>query len=244
MKPASASETDNKHNKALWAYACPQFKVPSRQKLTRDIRAMGDQAKADLTDLLIKREFVATTADSWLVNNRAFLGMTSVTWLDNDTFKRHSAVLGIKEITTNQTGTYLAEAISELHDEFGIKRKVVSTTTDNGGANYVSTFSRNIERDAEHQEQDVVNPEVMDPEVVHTSTILVADALEEVNQQEEVVHLPKYHRCAAHTINLLQVLHGCGERARLDGPPSPAGRSSTSQPPKPRACGMPRTERQ
>ena len=84
---------------------------------------MGDQAKADLTDLLAKQAFVATTADSWSASNRAFLGMT-VTWLDKVTFKRHSAVLGIKEITVSQTGTYLVEAISELHDEFGIKRKV------------------------------------------------------------------------------------------------------------------------
>ena len=75
--------------------------------------------------------------------------------------------------------------------------QVVSTTTDNG-ANYISAFNRNSERDAEQQEQEVV-----DPEVVHTSTILVADALEEVNQQEEVVQLPKHRRCAAHTVNLL-----------------------------------------
>ena len=84
---------------------------------------MGDKAKADLTDLLAKQEFVATTADSWSASNRAFLGMT-VTWLDKVTFKRQSAVLGIKEITVSQTGQYLADAISELHDDFGIKRKV------------------------------------------------------------------------------------------------------------------------
>uniref|UniRef100_UPI00358F7D7E zinc finger BED domain-containing protein 4-like isoform X3 n=1 Tax=Myxine glutinosa TaxID=7769 RepID=UPI00358F7D7E len=196
MKPAS--ETDNEHNRALWAYACPQFKVPSRRKLTRDIRAMGDQAKADLTDLLAKQEFVATTADSWSASNRAFLGMT-VTWLERVTFERQSAVLGIKEITVSQTGQYLAEAISELHDDFGIKRKVVSTTTDNG-ANYISALNHYGALGRDDEQLDVVE---VDPEVVQTNTILVVDALEEVDQQEEVVHVPKHRRCAAHTVNLL-----------------------------------------
>uniref|UniRef100_UPI00358E8F2E uncharacterized protein n=2 Tax=Myxine glutinosa TaxID=7769 RepID=UPI00358E8F2E len=236
MKPAS--ETDNEHNRALWAYACPQFQVPSRRKLTRDIRAMGDQAKADLTDLLAKQEFVATTADSWSASNRAFLGMT-VTWLERVTFERQSAVLGIKEITVSQTGQYLAEAISELHDDFGIKRKVVSTTTDNG-ANYISsveTCEKTNRRQQDRKRKSItsvseVETEVdrkwketetealdhygalghddeqldvveVDPEVVQTNTILVVDALEEVDQQEEVVHVPKHRRCAAHTVNLL-----------------------------------------
>uniref|UniRef100_UPI00358F4092 uncharacterized protein n=1 Tax=Myxine glutinosa TaxID=7769 RepID=UPI00358F4092 len=196
MKPAS--ETDNEHNRALWAYACPQFKVPSRRKLTRDIRAMGDQAKADLTDLLAKQEFVATTADSWSASNRAFLGMT-VTWLERVTFEGQSAVLGIKEITVSQTGQYLAEAISELHDDFGIKRKVVSTTTDND-ANYISALNHYGALGRDDEQLDVVE---VDPEVVQTNTILVVDALEEVDQQEEVVHVPKHRRCAAHTVNLL-----------------------------------------
>lgn len=121
MKPMW--ETDNEEHRALWAYACPQFKVPSRRKMGRDIKALGDQAKTDLTDLLAKQEFVATTADSWSASNRSFLGMT-VTWLDKVTLKRHSAVLGIKEIRVSQTGVFLAELISELHSDFGIKRKV------------------------------------------------------------------------------------------------------------------------
>lgn len=55
--------------------------------------------------------------------NRSFLGMT-VTWLDKETLERSNAVLGVKELKEAQTGEFLADAMSELHQEFGINRKV------------------------------------------------------------------------------------------------------------------------
>ena len=63
----------------------------------------------------------------------------TVHWVNVASLKREKAVLGIKEIAVQQTGTYLAKAMMDLHREFGITNKVVSTTTDNG-ANYVSAF--------------------------------------------------------------------------------------------------------
>ncbi len=53
-------------------YAIPNFQVPSRRKLTRDIAQLGEEAKNILSDLLSKVNFVATTADSWSAQNRSF----------------------------------------------------------------------------------------------------------------------------------------------------------------------------
>lgn len=122
----------------LFDYTSPNFKLPSRRKLTRDISQLGGDAKGKLSDLLSKVTYVATTADSWSAHNRSFLGMT-VHWVNVVSLKREKAVLGIKEIVVQQTGTYLAKAMMDLHRKFGISSKVISTTTDNG-ANYVSAF--------------------------------------------------------------------------------------------------------
>jgi hypothetical protein len=120
------------------SYAIPNFQVPSRRKLTRDIAQLGKEAKDIVSDLLSKVNFVATTADSWSAHNRSFLGMT-VHWVNSTTLKREKAVLGIKELKVQQTGTYLGKAMIELHQEFNLSNKVVGTTTDNG-MNYVSAF--------------------------------------------------------------------------------------------------------
>jgi hypothetical protein len=48
----------------------------------------------------------------------------TVTWLDKETLERSNAVLGVKELKEAQTGEFLADAMSELHQEFGINRKV------------------------------------------------------------------------------------------------------------------------
>jgi hypothetical protein len=135
----------------------PNFKVPSRRKLSRDIAQLGDEAKAILTSKLEKVNHVAITADSWSAHNRSFLGMT-VHWCDGETLKREKAVLGIKEIIVQQTGDYLAKAMMDLLHEFGLASKAVSITTDNG-ANYIAAFKILLSGDAEDEQVDYRNPD-------------------------------------------------------------------------------------
>jgi hypothetical protein len=51
-----------------------------------------------------------------------------------------------------QKGSYLAKAMMDLHQEFSLTSKVVSTTTDNGN-NYVAAFK--IASNVEEEEQEV-----------------------------------------------------------------------------------------
>ena len=89
--------TDSQNLREFLCYVAPDFSVPSRRKLTRDIGQLGEEAKGKLIDILAKVKFVATTADSWSAHNRSFLGMT-VHWVNSTILKRKKAVLGIKEV--------------------------------------------------------------------------------------------------------------------------------------------------
>ena len=68
--------TDAPEMREFLAYASPDFKVPSRRTLTRDINKLGDETKVRLESLLDTISYVSTTADSWSSHNRSFLGMT------------------------------------------------------------------------------------------------------------------------------------------------------------------------
>jgi len=77
-----AHHTDSQNFRQFLCYLNPDFCVPSRRKLSRDIGQFGEEAKGILSDLLSKVTFVATTADSWSAHNRSFLGMT-VHWVNS-----------------------------------------------------------------------------------------------------------------------------------------------------------------
>lgn len=57
----------------------------------------------------------------------------------------------------------LARVMSEIHQEFGLARKVVGTTTDNG-ANYVAAF-RHYAVEEEPMDEPEEDPDVVVPEV-------------------------------------------------------------------------------
>ena len=82
--------------------------------------------------------------------------------------------------------------MAEFHQEFGISRKAVATTRNNG-ADYVSVFNlfgvTEGDSDREAEEEDA--------EVVDSTSILV----EEVLDYDSL--LPKHGRCWAHKVSLL-----------------------------------------
>ncbi|XP_076069260.1 uncharacterized protein LOC143041322 [Oratosquilla oratoria] len=111
--------TESEALRAFFNYLNPQFKLPSRKKLGNDIKHMNARAKNELTQIMSKQDYLATTADSWSSHNRAFIGST-VSWLDKATLERTTAVLGMKEVKESQTAEYLARSLSKLHEDFSI----------------------------------------------------------------------------------------------------------------------------
>jgi hypothetical protein len=193
--------TDSAAVRAFLGYLNPNFKVPSRRTLSRDIKKLGEETKVRMESLLDSVSYVATTADSWSSHNRSFLGMT-VHWINSVSLKREKAVLGIKEISVRQTADYLAKAVVDLHQDFNLSGKLVSTTTDNG-ANYVAAF-KIMYAEAVEDIQPVERPIEEDPagEEEPVALVGVEEALQAA-EGEIQLDLPKHNRCSAHTVNLL-----------------------------------------
>uniref|UniRef100_A0A3Q2Z3R4 Uncharacterized LOC109529306 n=1 Tax=Hippocampus comes TaxID=109280 RepID=A0A3Q2Z3R4_HIPCM len=194
LSPLSLCE--HPYTREMFAYLSPQFQLMSRNTLARDLGDLMDKAKLQLNNLLYKQTWVATTADSWSVQRRAFLGMT-VHWIDRPSLKRMKATLACRELKVSQTHELLGEVIHDIHQEFGIANKVVATTTDNG-ANYVAAF----DAFGEQKERLVVQEE--DEEVLTAQLCDVQGQLDaEDNDSNPHLTLPPHRRCCVHTMNLL-----------------------------------------
>ncbi|KAG0705270.1 hypothetical protein GWK47_024527 [Chionoecetes opilio] len=152
----SASQTTQPPGRCFQVFQ-PEFRVPSRRTLTRDIKAMGEEAREEIKSILKDLPHVATTADSWTAHNRSFIGST-VHWIDPTDLSRKMATLAIKEIKVSQTKGIIATKLDQVNRAFNISRKVVLTTTDNG-ANYVAAFS-NYGSGIGEAEEDATNPDV------------------------------------------------------------------------------------
>ncbi|KAG0721593.1 hypothetical protein GWK47_046180 [Chionoecetes opilio] len=107
-------------------------------------------------------------------------------WIGQDLRRQHGT-LACKEIKEKQTNVVLAQAIFDVHHEFGLGNKVVATTTDNG-ANYVAAFKYFGVGNMPVEEEEEQDPEVVvgQPANLHAQLEEVAPA---------VVKLPKHYRC-------------------------------------------------
>ncbi|XP_076034188.1 uncharacterized protein LOC143020993 isoform X2 [Oratosquilla oratoria] len=192
MMPLSI--VDHPTTRHFFSLIAPDFSLPSRRTLRRDIDQMLATAKSDLCNLLYNTSYVATTADSWAAHNRAFIGMTGH-WIGKDLRRQH-CTLACREIKEKQTSNHLAQVITDIHQEFGLANKVVATTTDNG-ANYMATFRHFGAAEVAVEGQEEEDPEVVvdQPGNLHVQLHQVAP--------EMAVQLPVHYRCGAHTINLM-----------------------------------------
>lgn len=88
----------------------------------------------------------------------------------------------------SQTRHVLARTMYQVHQEFGVTRKVAATTTDNG-ANYVAAFVHYGSEEVPVGRDPVGVEE--DPDVVEPVVLEVHDQLEDVTD----VSLPPHFRC-------------------------------------------------
>jgi len=108
----------------------PNLPAMSRVTLRLLIIAEAATKKEKLLDLLKGQEFVATTTDCWSTYvGKLYLGVT-VHWIAN----------ALRRMKGSHTYDVIAAALDDLHAEYGIGRKIVRTTTDNG-SNFVKAFT-------------------------------------------------------------------------------------------------------
>ena len=182
----------------------PNRRVMSRQTLRSRVTEAAKQMTQKLVTTLGEQAAVATTTDCWTAYGKSYMGVT-VHWMDVATLERKSACLALRRLKGSHTYDVIAATLNDIHAQYGIRRKVTRTTTDNG-ANFVKAFSvfaqvptdnndtedRSEEAGAEDYDDQV--PEVLD----------VDSALSEGDSQTETdFNLPRHHRCACHTLNLI-----------------------------------------
>lgn len=178
----------------------PNAKIMTRVALTSRIDDSAKKMKIKMIEAMKSVDYIATTTDCWSARRRSFIGVTAH-WLDPESLKRVSAALACKRLKGSHTFDVLANALNDIHAEFEIRGKIVTTTTDNG-SNFVKAFKVFAEdennntgaqvKDEEEEEAD--NDEEV--EFVDVSSLLDEDDGFEFQ-------LPKHQRCACHILNLI-----------------------------------------
>jgi hypothetical protein len=181
----------------------PQKKLITRKTIISRLEKMHMNMKTRLLGTLEKVQNVCTTADMWSANNHSYFGMT-VHWLDMDTLLRKSAALACTRVTGKHTFDVIAAKIYEIHSQYHITNKVVTTITDNG-SNFVKAFrvyaADERADDTTHTSFQTVIQQEDDGGVTFANIGQLLD--ENAMEINDDFVLPPHQPCAAHTLNLV-----------------------------------------
>lgn len=186
----------------------PNTNVMTRNTVVNKVMKASTDMKIKLKAALNEVEFIATTTDCWTAHRRGFIGVTAH-WFNPQTMDRSCAALACKRLKGSHTFFALASTLNEIHTDFGIREKIVRTTTDNG-SNFLKAFriygqsdeNNNLEPVGEVDDdgQDVDEEDGSeDVEFVDAGALLDEDDYLEYQ-------LPKHHRCACHLLNLVSTV--------------------------------------
>ncbi|KAG0718858.1 hypothetical protein GWK47_007454 [Chionoecetes opilio] len=197
----------------------PEFNLPSHTAMKNTIDDQARKAKKELMSILKEARYVATTADAGvhtIAHSWVALCIGLMQKLCAESMARSPARAKVQP----DKGAPGKRDLQD-HSEFGITRKIVATTTDNG-ANYCAAFAHF----GDNQDDPLaVAPEHEDPDGGDVAIVSVHDLLEEEveDEAEDLPKLPTQRRCAAHTLNLLATTdvskvvgwnYGTGRQAR------------------------------
>jgi hypothetical protein len=115
----------------------PNRQTMSHAALRLQIKSKSKEAKDKIIALLKEQSFIATTCDCWSTYGKSYIGVT-VHWID-DALQRKSACLALRRMNGSHTFDAIAAVLDRIHAEFGIRRKIIHTTTDNG-SNFINAF--------------------------------------------------------------------------------------------------------
>ena len=203
-------------------------------------------------------EHIATTTDCWTARIPSFIGLTAH-WIYQKTLKRQSAALACKRLKGPHTFDVLAAAIDEIYSDYGIRGKVIRTTTDNG-SNFIKAFSS-------HQYHH--NTPCSATEIDSSEATIITSNSEESDSEETVMDfhfkeafatfkmsslaykLLRHQRCACHLLHLVACKDALSAESdssfkklsrssfdRLNALWSKVGRSTTAAEIIEEGCGM------
>jgi len=179
----------------------PNRHVLARSTLRCRITDEAKRMKERLVDTLKQQPYVATTTDAWSCYGKSYIGVT-VHWIHKETLERKSAYLALRRLKGSHTYDVIAGALDDIHAEYGITRKIVRTTTDNG-ANFVKAFSMFSAPSQDDTYADADDASDDDGDAT-TEPVDVYSTLSETDSQSEGEYsLPRHQRCGCHTLNLV-----------------------------------------
>jgi hypothetical protein len=108
----------------------PEYTVPSADTITRYIEKLYAEVKSDIKEKLKEIEFCAKTTDGGSSSNAASFQETGVHGLTDD-FEMVYFTLAVRECKEEHTAENYRKHTDKVEDEFGIREKVVLTTSDN-----------------------------------------------------------------------------------------------------------------
>ena len=110
----------------------PKFQCPSRFALKDSIISEFNIRRSHIISFIKNIPgYCSFTTDIWSsINNDAFIGVT-IHYITNEWELKHFT-LEVFKITGSHTGSAIYEFLSNLLEEFDIKKKIISITTDNG----------------------------------------------------------------------------------------------------------------
>ena len=175
----------------------PGKSVVCRATLKRSMDQRVTDMRVVLCATLQSVDCVATTTDCWSARNRSYLGVTAH-WIDPSTLERRSVALACRRLRGSHTFLVLANALGDVHRQYGITRSVRVTTTDNG-SNFVKAFS------VFGRDRDDSDSEESDGEAGQAHDAPVHDDVHRLLEEDDGVEceLPQHRRCVCHTLQLV-----------------------------------------
>ncbi|XP_038889294.1 zinc finger BED domain-containing protein RICESLEEPER 2-like [Benincasa hispida] len=154
----------------------PNFVLPSRKTISKDILGIYDSTKEMLKDIFVKEGYrVSLTTDTWSsIQNMNYLVLTAH-FIDKD-WKLHKRILNFTQID-NHRGETIGKEVEKCLKQWGIK-KVMTLTVDNASSN--DTAIAYLKKRFKHGL-------VLDGEFLHVRccahilNLIVCDGLQDIN---------------------------------------------------------------
>lgn len=179
------------------------LRVKTRKTYAKMFDVKFKKLKTKMKKILKKVEEIAITADLWTKTRRSYLGITA--HYLNENLERKKLGLGCKRLTGSHTFDNIGKEIQNVIKEFGIERKLVGSTSDQG-SNILKSFKEWYWQDDSVENSESTHECKKCKEII--ARIKAAKSHPEGNTDldeilSNIVHFPPNFRCCAHRLHLI-----------------------------------------
>lgn len=153
-------------NVLLESVAKRKIIMPTSYHLMKTLDSRFNGMKSILKKRLSEQKYLCITADVWTSRSQSYLGVT-VHFLNRETFKRESYLIGFRRLNGKQTYDELARRINDIFVDYGIRSEQLTNIVTDGGSNFCKMFKVFGKR---LKTSTYINDEEDDTNPTHTDT--------------------------------------------------------------------------